>query len=368
MDLKKIIKYAGFISGMIFIVTLAVISYIVGIQPGSFAEQKETVKKFTYDNLSTYEIKDDLVYESGNDHFRIYLFDDMVEIFESSQSLNKPTFCLINKDLFIYEKNGKIIQKIEKKKIVHELSLEDTVIYDIIEIDNDLMGVICKKDNFRSSLLIFDKTMTQIFERAYSEVYVTQAKYINKKLYILLNSSVNEEISSYIEVVNMNPGIVLDEYLLDESLHNFEIKLNAKNVAVLSEKDIHIFKDGSDDHFYRKLSNKETIYDVTSFGDGLLLLIGNELSGYETIKEAIRIEILEIDGDIKYSFGIESSIERLSYVNNKIIGISKSGIFVYNKYGEFLNKTVPNDIIEEIIESDNEFYFIYIDRIDRIKP
>jgi hypothetical protein len=369
LNIGKILRSILLFSGIAFTITLAVTAYVIGSAPGSFDSPGKDAGSFTYDNSCDYIIHNGLIYESGKEYFRAYSLKDKSEVWEMGQTLNDPVQAVLNGELIVFEKFGPRIQKIENGKAVRTLTLEAGIIYDVIEANKNLLGVICHKDGYKTSLILIDKAFTVVFERAYGEAFIADAVFVSKnQICILLNTILDEEIKSYIEIVDINTGNVVYSKTLGNTLFLKTVRLNGNAAAILSGKEIYIIDSRYNETAHIYLGDNETIYDICVTNGGLLVLIGEQMAGYDSLMKALRIESLDASGNILYSFDTDNRIEKVSYDHDKIIGISSSDIFMYDTAGQVLYNTSSDDIIEKIIGYKGRYYFFHIDRIEEVIP
>jgi hypothetical protein len=285
------------------------------------------------------------------------------------QKLNDPLQTVLNGAMIVFEKYGDRIQKIDDGEAEKTLTLENGSICSVFEANNNLLGVIYQKEEYKTSLLLVDKAFTAVFERAYSEAFVADALFIGKtKICILLNTCSDEEIRSYIEIADINSVEVVNTKDLGDSLFLKVYDLKGDRFAVMSGREMYIFDGGFNEITHKTLGEGEIIYDVCQTREGILVLIGEEMTGYDSLMKAKRIEFYDTSGETIYSIPSDSRLERIEYTDGKIVGISSSDIFVYSTDGEILYNTESDDIIEKIIEYKGGYYFFHIDRIEKVIP
>ncbi len=280
MEKKQIIKYIVFITGIAIITALAVISYTIGSQPGPFSLQSEEESDYIFDKECDYALLQGLIYESGNDMIRIYSLKDNREIHEMSQILNRTVMKVLNGEVIIYEYRGRGIIKVDRTKLSRDLYIDEgNEIYDIIEVNENLLGVIYKRDRYKSSLLLLDRAFNRIFERAYSEAFVTDAKFIKRnQVLILLNSFAGEEIRSYYEVVDINTGEIIKEKTIGANVFQRVFSLDDKKGLIASAGELIIINDQFEFE-YRMLYEDSSIYDIDAAGDRIIILKGISKEG-----------------------------------------------------------------------------------------
>lgn len=364
---RSFIKYILFFAGLVFLLTLAAVSYRIGSMPGFF--EKQDPNEFIYDNFSTYVIHNDLLYEQNREYLRTYSIKTGAVVWEIKQALNNPLMKVINNELIAYEKNGNTIQRLDKRGVAKETSISSGQIYSLIQANENLTGVIYKREGYKTSLLLIDKAFSMVFERAYSDSYVADAVFISKsRIAILLNTSFGEVLRSYIEVVDINSGNVVFERSLGDRIFSGIIKTGKDEYLFISSNEILMMDENHQIMDVCAYSNKEAVYDIAYDNGSIYVLVGEMPLSIDSVTKALRIEVISKDGSIQDSLDVAQMVESISMINNKITGISGAQIFVYSKDGEFLYNTSSDDIIEEIIGYKKDVYFLYDDRIEKKTP
>jgi hypothetical protein len=369
LERKQINKYVIFTAGLIIIIALAVISYTIGSAPGPFSLQSKEEGDYIFDRDCDNVILQGLIYESGRDTIRIYNLKNNRQIGEIPQTLNRAVMKVLNEELIIYEYRGRGIIKVDRTKVSRESNIDEGgEIYDIVEVNENLLGVIYKRDRYKSSLLLLDRAFNSIFERAYSDAFVTEAKFIKRdQILILLNSFIGEEIRVYYEVIDINTGEIIKEKTLGANVFHSVFSLKGDKVMIASGNELIMINDQCDIEF-RKVYDDSSIYDIDTAGGRIIILKGMAKDGQEHPMKATGIEIADQTGTIEHSFAVDPGISKVMYIDKKVKGLSNDGVYTYSIDGEFLYKTGSDDIIEKIAEYKGDFYFFFSKRVEKASP